>query len=148
MALVWRGTQVRSSLLKGTRHNLELAAIYTESTIKGLMTKGGRTSSGLTTLKAGTKRSMIDTFSGERAKKTGSFRSKEGEPPRVQTGRLRRSISHELHPALPIARVGTNVKYGKWLELGTATMAPRPFMRPGLHIAEPMILKLLGRQVK
>ena len=29
--------------------------------------------------------------------------------------------------------VGTTVEYGKWLELGTPTIDPRPFLRPALE---------------
>ncbi|BDP42923.1 hypothetical protein DAETH_28920 [Deinococcus aetherius] len=55
--------------------------------------------------------------------------SAPGDPPAVDTGRLRQSIV-----ALKIApgrwRVGTNVEYAFWLEFGTRRIAPRPFMRP------------------
>jgi hypothetical protein len=29
-------------------------------------------------------------------------------------------------------RVGTNVKYGRWLEEGTRVVRPRPYLRPAL----------------
>ncbi|QQS25153.1 MAG: HK97 gp10 family phage protein [Actinomycetota bacterium] len=60
--------------------------------------------------------------------------SAPGQPPAVDTGRLRSSITHELGAKGPVlvARVGTNVTYAKHLELGTSKMRPRPFLRPAL----------------
>lgn len=46
------------------------------------------------------------------------MRSKPGEPPRMQSGRLRNSISVARIDPFTV-RVGTNVKYAKWLEFGT-----------------------------
>lgn len=54
--------------------------------------------------------------------------SAPGEEPHKDTGRLRASIAHEVDGKT--ARVGTNVTYGKFLELGTKKMAARPFLRP------------------
>lgn len=58
--------------------------------------------------------------------------SAPGDPPAVNTGRLRQSIT-----ALQISpgrwRVGTNVEYAIFLEWGTRKMAPRPFMRPAVE---------------
>lgn len=57
--------------------------------------------------------------------------------PRVQTGRLRTSITHELgrDPAGLFIDVGTNVVYGRYLELGTDRMRPYPFLVPALPAA-------------
>lgn len=56
--------------------------------------------------------------------------SRPGEPPRVDMGRLRSSITHEIVGM--VGRVGTNVKYGRYLELGTSKMLPRPWLIPAL----------------
>lgn len=45
-------------------------------------------------------------------------RSAPGTPPHMQSGRLRNSISYEMIGPYTV-RVGTNVKYAKWLEFGT-----------------------------
>ena len=84
--------------------------------------------------------------------------SSPGEPPHVRTGTLVRSLQGETlgsittktvtHPesgetALGgsetfkkhgefTGRVGTNLKYGRWLELGTRKMKKRPYLRPAL----------------
>ena len=57
----------------------------------------------------------------------GPTHSRPGQPPHKQTGRLRASIAWEA-VGDDTARVGTNVKYGKFLELGTRRMDPRPWL--------------------
>lgn len=61
-------------------------------------------------------------------------RSLPGEPPAVQTGNLRRSMatSVEERGNVIAAQIGPQADYGAHLELGTATVAPRPFLRPAL----------------
>ena len=57
--------------------------------------------------------------------------STPGSPPGVRTNRLRASIaSQRLQQG--VWGFGTNVKYGRHLELGTRRMAARPFLRPVL----------------
>ena len=70
-----------------------------------------------------------------------------GQPPAVDTGRLRASITHEVvtEGSKTIARIGTSaaeisgkrrdkrakkVNYAKELEFGTRHKAARPFLRP------------------
>jgi len=64
--------------------------------------------------------------------------SAPGQPPAVDTGRLRSSITYELGTSgrVLVARVGTNVNYARHLELGTSRMRPRPFLRPALAKAK------------
>lgn len=54
----------------------------------------------------------------------------------VDTGNLRNSITHETDKATVV--VGTNVEYGKFVELGTYKMTPQPFLRPAFenHMAQ------------
>lgn len=71
--------------------------------------------------------------------------SAPGEPPAVDTGRLRATIGTHAHvdehgirvdigsgadPAIP------GVKYAKYLENGTRKMAARPFLRPSLDAVD------------
>lgn len=66
--------------------------------------------------------------------------SKPGEPPRKQTGTLRRSVQAEVDERSLTARVGTNVEYGKHLELGTKRgIKPRPWLRRALAESLPKI---------
>lgn len=45
--------------------------------------------------------------------------SRPGEPPRKLSGHLRRTIASETDKQAMVARVGTNLPYGKFLERGT-----------------------------
>lgn len=49
----------------------------------------------------------------------------------VDTNTLRSSITHSV-PRYDRARIGTNVEYAPYVELGTIYMAPRPFLRRAL----------------
>lgn len=59
-------------------------------------------------------------------------RSKPGDPPYVQTQKLYKSIAIEKQPERMAVKIGTNVKYGKYLELGTRKMRWRPWLVPAL----------------
>jgi hypothetical protein len=77
--------------------------------------------------------------------------SAPGEPPAKRTGTLGRSIDQETLERRRgrgrefIGRVGTNVKYGFWLELGTRKMAARPYLRPALRAKSKMLPGFLRR---
>jgi HK97 gp10 family phage protein len=66
-----------------------------------------------------------------------------GEPPHKRTGTLARSIESETFRIGDqfVGRVGTNLKYGAYLEFGTRKMAPRPYLRPALDELRPQILR-------
>ena len=54
----------------------------------------------------------------------------------VDTGRLRGSITNEVRKiagAVLEGRVGTNVDYAKYVELGTSRQDPQPYLRPALR---------------
>lgn len=55
--------------------------------------------------------------------------SNPGDYPALESGELRRSITHEVDKKELRARVGTNKIYGKYLEEGTTRMDPRPFIK-------------------
>lgn len=86
----------------------------------------------------------------QRDEKTGRYKrtygtapSAPGDAPHKQTGRLRASITWEF--AGKIARVGTNVLYGRWLELGTKKMAARPWLRRSLNACVAFIRTRLSK---
>lgn len=64
----------------------------------------------------------------------GGNRSAPGQPPAVDTGRLRNSIDYHVgtDAAGGYVDVGTSVEYASYLETGTSRMAARPFMRPAV----------------
>jgi hypothetical protein len=61
----------------------------------------------------------------------GASPSAAGDPPGVDTGKLRQSIRAERERAAQWA-ISTDTEYAVHLEFGTSRMAPRPFMSPGL----------------
>jgi len=76
------------------------------------------------------------------------FRSRDeesipNEPPRVQTGRARASITHEIERSerRAEATIGTNIDYGPDLEFGTSETFPHPFMAPAYIENEEEIMR-------
>lgn len=78
----------------------------------------------------------------KRTRKTiyGAFPSRPGEPPHKQTGRLRASVTWE-RVRTGVARVGTNVKYGRLLEL---FVGPRPWLVRAFKEKSHEITSILG----
>ena len=68
-----------------------------------------------------------------------------GNPPHRQTGTLVRSITVDSAFNVTgnriVGRVGTNLPYGKYLELGTSRIKARPYLRPGLRRMHARIRK-------
>jgi hypothetical protein len=73
--------------------------------------------------------------------KRGSNRSRPGEPPHKDLGTLRSSVATQMETTTgdPSGLVGTALEYGKHLELGTAKMAPRPWLRRTLAQELPAV---------
>ena len=67
------------------------------------------------------------------------------EHPQVQTGRLRSSIIHQINKVGNeiIAEIGTNVLYGKYLELGTINHSPYPWLFPAVESNRNKIADIL-----
>jgi hypothetical protein len=83
----------------------------------------------------------------------GAFPSSPGEPPHKQTGRLQGSITWELSRRGLfgrglMARVGTNLEYGRYLENGTRRMRPRPWLKRSLDAVRPQIKIILSRPLR
>ena len=72
--------------------------------------------------------------------------SAPGEYPHKDTGQLRRFVGYEVNGL--VARVGTNVEYGKWLELGTSKMAARPWLLRSVFALRARIRTILGKEIK
>ena len=65
----------------------------------------------------------------------GAIRSKPGEPPMKQTGFGQRNIVVKFENGGLIGQIGIfeNALYMAYLEFGTDTIAPRPWLRPAVH---------------
>lgn len=69
----------------------------------------------------------------------------------VQTGRLQSSIKYEVEEKGERAvegRVGTNVHYGKYIELGTRKMKAKPYLVPALEKVLPQLFEFMKRAIK
>lgn len=74
--------------------------------------------------------------------------SKPGQPPNTDTGRLVQSIKFDFMNKGLVGRVGTNLKYGAWLEFGTANMAPRPWLSTALKMIEKDVADIFKKSVR
>jgi HK97 gp10 family phage protein len=100
------------------------------------------------------KTKVVRATKGQRGKLVyGAFASRPGNPPHKQTGRLQGSITWELSRRGLfgrglMARVGTNLTYGRYLELGTRKMRPRPWLRRSINEVKPQIKMILTRPMR
>ncbi len=132
----WNGEAVKTAIRAEMARRLQAAAVVVQNEARLLLSVPG-------TIPAG---------GGGRDKKGrsrrvyGSNPSLPGEPPRKQYGHLRRSVAREVDRLSLTARVGTNLKYGRWLELGTSRgLAARPWLRRALSQARQQITAILSR---
>ena len=59
--------------------------------------------------------------------------SAPGQPPAVDTGRLRANLDMVMMPGEPRALIGPPVDYAPFLEFGTSRMKPRPLWRTVIY---------------
>jgi hypothetical protein len=71
--------------------------------------------------------------------------SAAGDPPHARTGQLRQSVFTEYDHARKVVIVGTPLKRGLFLEIGTSTMAARPWLRPALNVSRDKIKGIFSR---
>lgn len=126
---IWNGEAIKRKIEAETMRRLDASAIAVENHARKLISVEGTTQS-----KPGGKLSYNKSPSAP------------GEPPHVQTGQLRGSVAHERTGM--IARVGTNLKKGRALELGTSKMAARPWLRRALAEMTPFIRAVFVRPIK
>lgn len=73
--------------------------------------------------------------------------SAPGEFPHLQTGDLRKSIFHEVVLARKVVILGTTMRHGLFLEIGTSKMAARPFLRKTVTEERAAIDKLFTKYI-
>lgn len=87
---------------------------------------------------------------------TVSAPSPAGHAPATVSGTLKRSIAYEIKPTKLEGRIGTNIDYGRRLELGFTgvdsigrkyAQAPRPYLRPALHKCEAAIALMFKKAI-
>ena len=114
MTIKWRGDEAASKIRLSLQQRIDMAARTVRDHARKLVSRDQPV--------------VIYGKSAGRSRK-GLDPSKPGEPPKKVTGHLRMNIQKEVSPTGMTARVGTNVPYGKMLELGTRHMEPRPWLR-------------------
>lgn len=65
----------------------------------------------------------------------------------VDTGRLRNSITHQKSGDKSVD-IGTNEKYGKFVELGTSKMRAQAFLRPAAENCQAKIATIFKNNLK
>jgi len=143
--LVWTPQPVQAAIKKRLQSAADDMGRAMVNDVKSHMTGGGAGGSGL----------LVGRRKGGTSEKTPS---RPGQPPQVQTGRLRDSIGYTYSPDGPnrgaikgqahqedaiykpktvddsvVLTVGTNVPYSYFLEHGTRKLQMRPFLRPMLE---------------
>lgn len=126
--LEWHGDEAASRIRKRSVQFLTRAAIAVSRRAKELLSVAGTGSGGRDS-------------QGRFKRVYGANPSKPGEPPRKQTGRLRASVSYEVDEGSLSARVGTNVDYGRILEVERN----RPWLKRALAETSERVNELLGQ---
>lgn len=143
----WNGAAWLAAFESGVRRNVSAASIYLANVVKADISQSGSLSYSprLKSGKAGKSRKTVYNFT----------HSRPGNPPYLQSGKLRRSIAWELTgPGRLIGRVGTNAKsdrgapYPLYLEGGTRRMAPRSFLRSNLRTHEQTLIAILTQKIQ
>jgi HK97 gp10 family phage protein len=70
---------------------------------------------------------------------SGDGPSAPGQPPAIDTGNLANSITEQM-TGPGEGEVDVGAEYGIYLEMGTAKMAPRPFLAPAVETVWPEFL--------
>lgn len=108
---------------------LAKAAIFLQGEIRQLISVPSRSVS-YRVIQKGKKKGQTQKVLGER----GNSRSRPGEPPHMDHGALRASITYDVDRENLTARVGSPSKVARWMELGT----------PGGKIITPKNKKVLA----
>lgn len=74
--------------------------------------------------------------------------SNPGEAPNTDTGRLVKSIKFDIDKKGLKGLVGTNLKYGAALELGTKKMEPRPWLSTAFKMSKKEVTTIFTRYYK
>lgn len=74
---------------------------------------------------------MHETKHGKKYRSLPQTTSAPYEAPAVQTARLQNSVQIDDSERM-IRKIGTNLDYGLYLEVGTSKMTERPYLRPAL----------------
>lgn len=144
MRLIWLGAQFNAELRKEIVLRLRLASEVVAGNARKLIRvpwrrklKGSRTRDANTgRFVKGGSRIIYEA-------------SKPGEPPRTrryQQGLLG-SVFYDVNPILLRSRIGSPMKHGLYLELGTRRMKARPWLKPALNMSLERIKRIATRRL-
>lgn len=74
--------------------------------------------------------------------------SNPGDPPNTDTGRLVQSIKFDFLDGGLTGRVGTNLKYGAWLEFGTKSMKARPWLSTAVSMTAKQVGEIFAKRIQ
>lgn len=129
MAYTFDKSRIRTAVYRGVRDGLERVAVRFQNQVVRMLSRPG---GGARAIRYYTDKK------GKRRRSKRYARSLPGQPPAVQTGTLRRSFQRGRSKAVvlgtvAVVKVGSNLKYARWLEEGTSRgLAPRPYVAPVL----------------
>lgn len=132
----WHGGEYRKGLATVMGRRIKAASSYLSSQIKADISQSGT----LRYQRAGGKRPTAKTV-------YNFTHSRPGNPPFKQTGHLRRTITYEITGLGLVGRVGTNLKYGRYLETGTKYMAPRKYIVVNLFQHKPTLARIITARI-
>jgi len=66
----------------------------------------------------------------------------------VDTGRLRNSITHQVTDDGRTVLIGTNVEYAPYVEYGSSTRKPKPYIKPAITDHKDEYTKMLEDGLK
>ncbi len=132
--LKWDGPSATKAVRSEASGRIRAACVYLSSAVKADITQPGTLRYHPRTKKGKPSKSQRTIYN--------FTHSRPGNPPYKQTGHLRRSIAWEASGLR--GRVGSNLKYARYLELGTRTMAARPFLRAALAKHRATIAAILA----
>jgi len=134
----WHPEAFENRMDRGLARNVEKAAIMYENAVKQSFGHSG----------------VLKKRAGASAREREVNRSKAGETPHVQTGTLKRSITHQKVGDF-MQRVGSLLKpeggqrhsYALYLEYGTDSMAARPYFRPMFRSMRGRLRRIIAGKI-
>jgi HK97 gp10 family phage protein len=137
-AVRWDQSKADAQIRRWAVKSLEAAAVVVVNTCKSNLSHSG---TGRRVAGGG----IVPHTGGRGRRIYGAFRSAAGSFPYKQTGTLRASVTYEIDTTNLVARVGTSVRYGAYLERGTRRMRAHPWLRPSFAQATPQVRRILSR---
>lgn len=140
--VVWKAVEYKRNLDKRLEQNLDRIGVFLQGEIRQSFGSAPPLPDG------GAVNGLGQKVSAKKWRE--KHHSAPGEPPYVQTGMLRRSISFQREGTKRLL-VGSTLKpqggsthsYAFWLEIGCPRMAARPYLRPAVKKNKRMILKMI-----